>query len=253
MYIIYTRVLAKLRTLPSANVLLFAGSSQQGECLLITDRVVNIKISQCGNTSVMSPRYSHLPDCWGNFLPGRPDVHNSIETVLSPRYHKLDDTTTSITTVWLIISATFLNRPSWLLILMRSRTRGSFPFHMLWDSPPFTVELWQRRLAATESPRTAAGRPCTLLFACIGSNTTPPLWSESSAGEWQRRLWKTHQMWLRDPFIAHMFSGKQRELADRRSKQNGLNRATGGSGRRKYTQIMTFFVNIYTRFESDSC
>lgn len=53
-----------------------------------------------------------------------------------------------------------------------------------------------------------------------------------------------------------MFSGKQRELEDRRSKQNGLNRATGGSRGRRYTQIKTqqvlsyknrvIFVNIYT-------
>lgn len=178
MYIIYTRVSAKLRTLPSGNVL-FAGGSRQGQCLLITDRVVNsVKISWCDNTSVTGARHSHLPAAEETFfLPGRPDVHNSI---VSPPSCRPDDTVTAITTaVWSIIGATILNRPSWLLILMRSRTRGSFPFHVRWDLPPpaafFTVELWQRPPATTESPRTAAGRPCTPLFACTGSNTTPPL------------------------------------------------------------------------------
>lgn len=169
---------SKLQTLPSENVLLFAGGSQQGQCLLITDRVVNnIKILQCDDTSVSGPRYSHPPAAEETFLPRRPDVHNSI---VSPPYCRPDDTVTSIiTAVWSIIGATFL-QPSFLAPdpdEKRNQRKLSF-VHLLWDPasrPFFTVELWQRRPATTESPRTAAGRPCTPLFACTGSNTTPLL------------------------------------------------------------------------------
>lgn len=54
----------------------------------------------------------------------------------------------------------------------------------------FTDELWRRHHAATESPRTASGLPCTLLYVCISSNKTQPLLTErSTVSQWQQNSW----------------------------------------------------------------
>lgn len=174
-------------------------------------------------------------------MPGRPDVHNSIA---SPPYCGSDDTITSIiTAVWLIIGATILNRPSWLLILMRSRTRGSFPFHVLWDVPPPSspsssgkgVSQPQRVLV---QPRVAHVLCCSLVQVVIQHRRCRVKAAQVNNDRNTERHIRS-DFKKKNQFIAHMFSGKQREPEDRLSKQNGLNQTTGGSRRRKYTQIKT--------------